>query len=177
MDQGQLSEERYVQSTVITLVALLLSCAMTGASIFIVLFVNASGRADLAQSAIIGWLGIGFFGLCVCVFLGLLARPQTLLLDSVGFTLAGGLIRTPQKTAWRDVERFCIYRQGFTSPSFVGFNYATDRAPKHRLLKFNRAMGADNVLPGVWALPTPEMVERLNAYRARALAAQDKFTK
>lgn len=171
VDQGQLSEERYVQSTRWTLVMLLLGCAMTGASIFILLLFIASNRPEAAWGVMFGWFAVAFFGLGVCLSLALLARPQTLLLDSAGFTLAGGLIRRPLKTAWRDVERFFVYRQGFASASFVGFNYATDRAPNHWLLKFNRAMGADNVLPDGWALPTREMVARLNAYRERALAS------
>ncbi|MGZ9410444.1 MAG: hypothetical protein ACXW3J_07440 [Methylocystis sp.] len=177
VSQRPLPQERYVGSTRMALVAVVLSCVMTGASIFAFLLVNASERTDGALAAVVVGFGVGFFGLCVCVFLVLLARPQTLLLDSVGFTLDGGLIRTPQKTAWRDVERFFVYRQGFTSPSMIGFDYAADRVPKHWLLKFNRAIGADNALPGGWALPTREMVARLNAYRARVLAAQDKFTK
>ncbi|MFA6206272.1 MAG: hypothetical protein WC689_08675 [Methylocystis sp.] len=171
VDQGLLSEERYIQSPRWTLVMLLLSGAMTGASIFILLLFSASYRPEAAWGVMFGWFAVAFFGLGVCLSLALLARPQTLLLDSAGFTLAGGLIRMPLKTAWRDVERFFVYRQGFASASFVGFNYATDRAPNHWLLKFNRAMGADNVLPDGWALPTREMVARLNAYRERALAS------
>jgi hypothetical protein len=150
---------------------LLLSCAMTGASIFILLLFSASNRPEAAWGVMFGWFAVAFFGLGVCLSLALLARPQTLLLDSVGFTLDGGLIRTPQKTAWRDVERFFVYRQGFTSPSMIGFDYAADRAPNHWLLKYSRAVGLEGALPDGWAMPTREMVARLNAYRERALAS------
>ncbi|MGZ9409796.1 MAG: hypothetical protein ACXW3J_04120, partial [Methylocystis sp.] len=171
VDQGQLSEERYVQSTRWTLVMLLLGCAMTGASIFILLLFSASNRPEAAWGVMFGWFAVAFFGLGVCLSLALLARPQTLLLDSAGFTLAGGLIRRPLKTAWRDVERFFVYRQGFASPSHIGINFAANRAPNHWLLKYSRAVGLEGALPDGWALPTREMVARLNAYRERALAS------
>lgn len=170
VDQGQLSEERYVQSTRWTLLMLLLGCMMTGASVFVVLLIHASGRTDGALAAIVGWIGVVFFGLGVCMCLAFLARPQTLLLDEVGFTLDGGLIRRPMKTAWRDVERFFVYRRGFASPSIIGINYTADRAPNHWLLRSNRAVGLEGALPGGWRLPARDIVARLNAYRARALA-------
>jgi hypothetical protein len=150
---------------------LLLGCAMTGASIFILLLFSASNRPEAAWGVMFGWFAVAFFGLGVCLSLALLARPQTLLLDSAGFTLAGGLIRRPLKTAWRDVERFFVYRQGFASPSHIGINFAASRAPNHWLLKYSRAVGLEGALPDGWALPTREMVARLNAYRERALAS------
>ncbi|MBG0799631.1 hypothetical protein IYX23_18345 [Methylocystis sp. L43] len=135
---------------------LLLSCGMTGASIYILLLFNASNRPEAAWGVIFGWLGVGFFGLCACVFLALLARPPTLLLNSAGFTLAGGLNLTPQKTAWRHVERFFVNHEGFLSPGTVGLRY--------------RGLPGERILPVDWELPTREMVARLNAYRERALA-------
>jgi hypothetical protein len=95
VDQRPLSEERFVQSTRSTLVLLLLSCVMTGASIYILLLFNASNRPEGAWGAMFGWFAVAFFGLGVCLSLALLARPQTLLLDSAGFTLAGGLNLKP----------------------------------------------------------------------------------
>lgn len=156
VDQGLLSEERYIQSPRWTLVMLLLSCAMTGASIYAALLVNASAPTDDAWPRLISWLGVGFFGLGVCLSLALLARPQTLLLNSAGFTLAGGLNLTPQKTAWRHVERFFVNHEGFPTSRTVGLRY--------------RGLPGARILPGEWELPTQEMVARLNAYRERALA-------
>ena len=135
---------------------LLLSCAMTGASIYAALLVNASAPTDDAWPRLISWLGVCFFGLAVCMGLALLARPQTLLLNSSGFTLAGGLDLTPQKTAWRHVERFFVNHEGFLSPGPVGLRY--------------RGLPGARILPGEWELPIQEMVARLNAYRERALA-------
>ncbi|MGJ0426417.1 hypothetical protein [Methylocystis sp.] len=135
---------------------LLLSCGMTGASIYILLLFNASNRPEAAWGVIFGWLGVGFFGLAVCMGLALLARPPTLLLDSARFTLAGGLNLKPQKTAWRDVERFFVNHEGVLSPRTVGLRY--------------RGLPGERILPVEWELPPQEMVARLNAYRARALA-------
>lgn len=157
VDQRPLSEERYVQSPRWTLLMLLLSCVMTGASIYILLLFNASNRPEGAWGAMFGWFAIGFFGLGVCLSLALLARPQTLLLNSAGFTLAGGLNLTPQKTAWRHVERFFVNHEGFPSSRTVGLRYC--------------GLPGARILPGEWELPTREMVARLNAYRERALAS------
>ena len=159
MDQGPLSEERYVQSTLWTLFMLLLSSVATSAFIFVVLLFNDFSRPEGAWGAMFGWFGVVFFGLGVCMGLALLARPQTLLLDSAGFTLAGGLNLTPQKTAWRHVERFFVNHEGFFSPGTVGLRY--------------RGLPGERILPGQWELPTREMVARLNAYRERALACSD----
>ncbi len=157
VDQRLLPEERYVQSPRWTLVMLLLSCVMTGASIYILLLFNVSNRPEAAWGVIFGWFGVVFFGLGVCMGLALLARPQTLLLNSAGFTLAGGLNLTPQKTAWRHVERFFVNHEGFPSSRTVGLRY--------------RGLPGARILPGEWELPTQEMVARLNAYRERALAS------
>lgn len=129
---------------------------MTGASIYILLLFNASNRPEGAWGAMFGWFAVAFFGLGVCLSLALLARPQTLLLDSAGFTLAGGLNLKPQKTAWRHVERFFVNHEGFLSPGTVGLRY--------------RGLPGERILSGAWELPTREMVARLNSYRARALA-------
>ncbi|PWB90922.1 hypothetical protein C5688_08650 [Methylocystis sp. MitZ-2018] len=165
-----LPEERYSGSPWLPLGGLLLNCIMTSASIYALILVDASGHTDGISPTTMCWLGIGFFGFGICVNLVLLARPHSLLLDSEGFTLAGGLIRTPQKIAWRDIERFFVHRLDSPSPSFVGYDFAAGHEPKHWLLKISRANGADGMLPGLWTLPAPDLVERLNAYRARAMA-------
>jgi hypothetical protein len=43
-------------------------------------------------------------------FIWLAIRPQRLLLDDDGFTVAGGFVRSPKKVLWRNVEKFFVYR-------------------------------------------------------------------
>jgi hypothetical protein len=115
-----------------------------------------------------GWLGVGFFGLCSALFLCLLVRPQVLILDQTGFTLTGGLIWSPRKVAWRDAQEFFVYQLP-RGGKMIGFNFQSGAETPWR--RFNRNFGAEGTLPKLWTESPEQMVEELNAYRSRALAA------
>jgi hypothetical protein len=115
-------------------------------------------------------LGLGFFGLCSVVFVGLLIRPQRLLLDRQGFTLVGGFIRSPKNIPWRDVDAFFVYRLP-RGGKIIGYNYRPGVREVSALARVGRALGADGALPKGWALSPEKMVAELNAYREQALGA------
>ncbi|TIU30991.1 MAG: hypothetical protein E5W38_17475 [Mesorhizobium sp.] len=109
-----------------------------------------------------GSLGISFFGLCSLIFAWLIIRPHFLILDGGGFTVGGGLIRTPFKIAWQDVQGFHIRRQRRSKA--VGFRFEPSAKP--------RSDGRPRIeggLPRGWRLSTEKMVETLNSYRLQAL--------
>lgn len=113
-------------------------------------------------------LGLGFFGLCSVVFVGLLIRPQRLLLDRQGFTLVGGLIRSPKTVAWRDIEPFFVYRLP-RGGKMIGYNYREGVREDTAMRRLGRALAADGVLPKGWPMSPEKMVAELNGYRERAL--------
>lgn len=115
-------------------------------------------------------LCLGFFGLCSVVFVWLLIRPQRLLLDSQGFTLAGGFIRSPKKIPWREVDAFFVYRLP-RGGKMIGYNYLLGARKDSALARVGRAFGADGALPKGWTLSPEKMVAELNAYRQHALGA------
>ena len=113
-----------------------------------------------------GW----FFGLCALVAAVLFLRPRALTLDEEGFSISGGLIRTPRKTAWKDVTGFFPISPAAGS-SIVGFNYSADAASKPRGTWVAKHLsGADAGISGGWSCSTVDLARQLNAYRDRALA-------
>jgi hypothetical protein len=119
-----------------------------------------------------GALGLGavFFGMCAAMFAWLLVRPQRLLLDHEGFAVAGGLVRTPRKVLWRDVELFFVYRLP-RGGKMVGFNYRAQPRDVSPMARPGRRFGADGALPRCWPGSPEAMVERLNARLATARPA------
>jgi len=115
-----------------------------------------------------GWAGVTFFGLGVVVFLWLLIRPQVLILDSGGFTVDGGLIRTPKRVAWRDVQGFGVIHAG-RGAKMVGYNFEPHAKPKSLLTRINRSFGADAALPQGWQISAEQLAADLNVYRIQAM--------
>ena len=114
------------------------------------------------------WISIFFFGLCSCVFAFLLFRPQRLLLNHEGFTLSGGLVRSPKQVHWHDIEEFYLLslpRGG----GIIGYNFKPGARPQSLMLKLNRGFGAEAGLPRGWTASSEEMVEELNEYRNEVL--------
>ncbi|MNF09851.1 hypothetical protein D3C80_2106200 [compost metagenome] len=70
---------------------------------------------------------------------------------------------------WREVDPFFEYRlpRGGT---LIGYNFAPSARKASALIRVNRFLGAEAALPKGWPGSSEEMVERLNAYRAKALA-------
>lgn len=110
-----------------------------------------------------------FFGLGSVVFGWQLIRPQRLSLSPTGFTVSGGLIRSPKPVLWRDVSPFFVVslRRG---GRMIGYNFMPGARRESTLVRMNRLVGAEAALPGGWPGSPEQMVERINAYRAKALA-------
>jgi hypothetical protein len=91
-------------------------------------------------------------------------------LDQEGFSLSGGLLRAPTKVAWSDVTNFFVL-QVRPGTSMIAFNYSTNASNKPRGSALSRRIsGADGALTGVWSGSNAAVVEKLNAYRQRALS-------
>jgi hypothetical protein len=123
---------------------------------------------DPEEAAWKALLGLGFFGLCALIFLWLLIRPQRLLLDGQGFTIGGGLVRSPKLVRWRDIEPFFVYRLP-KGGKMVGYNYRPGARSDGMLAQISRRLGADGALPKGWPMSPEALVDDLNAFRARAL--------
>jgi hypothetical protein len=132
------------------------------------------GHPAQAKDLIYGWLSIALFGLGALVFVGLLARPQVLRLDSDGFSLRGGLVRSPRLTLWRDVQPFFVFRLS-RGGKMIGFNYAEGPAPSKTQAFVSGLVGAEGALPRGWPKSPEAMVTLLNDYRERALAFQARW--
>jgi len=115
------------------------------------------------------WSSLAFFGLCALVFICLLVRPQFLLLDGEGFTVGGGLVWSPKKILWRDVQGFFVYKPS-RRVMMIGFNFEPGVRKHTPLDRFAATFGAEGALPSGWPGRPEKMVEKLNAYRQRAIA-------
>ena len=154
---GSVTKE-YVQSLGKTLAILLVCLAFVAIAIF--------APDDHSQSKSWRfWCG-SFFGLCGFVGVWTLARPRKLTLDSEGFTLSGGFLRSPKKTLWDVVEGFFVYRLP-RGGKMIGFNYIPGRGPSTALVKLNGRLGAEGALPKLWPGPPEALAEELNSYRGR----------
>jgi hypothetical protein len=109
------------------------------------------------------WCGL-FFGLCAVVFLWLLIRPQTLTLDTEGFTVAGGFVRSPRKTLWRETAGFFVYHLP-RGGKMVGFNFAPGIRPTTALMKLNRRLEMDGAVPRLFSGSAESLAKELNSYR------------
>ncbi len=112
---------------------------------------------------------LAFFGLCAVVFAAVLIRPERLVLDDEGFTRRGGIVWSPKKIYWRDVDRFFVYRAAW-GVKMVGFNYKPGARDVPSTAKLNRLFGAEGALSTFWARSPEKMVEELNAYCSRAMS-------
>jgi hypothetical protein len=115
------------------------------------------------------WWGGAFFGLGAVTFSWLLIRPQQLILDPEGFTVRGGLVRSPKRIAWRSIDPFFLYQLP-RGGKMIAYNFRPGAGPDPTLLrKLNRRLGADGSLPRLWPGSPSRFVEELNAYREQAL--------
>jgi hypothetical protein len=109
------------------------------------------------------WPGVIFFGFGSLALLVLLLRPQRLVLDETGFSLEGGLVVSPRKVRWSDVDKFYVW-----GGNSVGYKYRPDATNVPKIVKVNRAFDADGTLPRAWPVAPDELVAELNTYRERA---------
>ncbi|MDG4881122.1 hypothetical protein [Mesorhizobium sp. WSM4884] len=129
------------------------------------------GGATMRDDAFVGWGSVILFGSTALVFFWWLVRPPLLLLDSDGFTLQGGFVRTPQQVLWGDIDSFLVYRLPRGSDA-IGYNFRDDAKGASPLALTSKRLGTKVLLPGRWPLSTEQMVEALNAYRLEALTRQ-----
>ena len=137
---------------------------LIGSLVFVAIAAKIVSETDSAAPA---WLFLGFSGLFSIVFLWLLFRPLVLTLDRSGFVLTGGLLWTPRRRAWRDIEGFSVYRLG-AGAALIAYNLvpgARADSPLRRLWR----RGGEATLPNIWPGSAEELVEKLNEYRKRAL--------
>lgn len=123
---------------------------------------------DPKESKAAAMLCLVLFGLGSLVFLMMLIRPQRILLNSEGFELSGGLVRSPKLVRWRDVEPFFVYRLP-RAGKMIGYNFRPGVKPDTRLRAIARSLGADAALPKGWPMSPDAMVEHLNTFRAQVL--------
>lgn len=133
---------------------------LVGCLIFVAisLFAEQSGDTNWKLQA-----GGIFFALCALAFVAMLLRPHRLRLDPEGFTLSGGLTRTPTMIEWRDVGDFHV-RPLSRGAKMVAFKYAEGAG-----VPFGGALGKSGGIPGVWPHGPETLVNRLNDYRDAAL--------
>ena len=105
-----------------------------------------------------------FFGLCALTFVAMLMRPHRLRLDHEGFSLSGGLTRSPRKIGWRDVGEFYV-RPLSRGARMVAFKYAEGAT-----IPFGGVLGKSGGIPGVWPDGPEALVYLLNNYRDKALS-------
>jgi hypothetical protein len=151
-----------------TILYLAMSLAFVAGGVWVI------GHPSQSKDLIYGWLSIALFGLAALVFGWLLARPQVLRLDAEGFSLRGGLVRSPRVTRWRDIQPFFVFRLS-RGGKMIGFNYAEGRAPSTTLAFVSGLAGAEAGLPKGWPKSPEAMVVILNDYRERALAFQSRL--
>jgi hypothetical protein len=156
-----LPQKEFTSSPVKTVLLLVVSLGMLGAA---VLPPRGSALPEPMR-----WAAGGFFGLCAIVFAWLLVRPMRLILDPQGFTIGGGLVLSPKKTRWSDVDQFFVYSIA-PARKMIGVNYKPGVHDQSKLVKFSRrTAGVDGALPILSRSSPEQLVAELNDYRKRAL--------
>jgi len=116
------------------------------------------------------WWCMAFFGLGALVFAWQLARPQILMLNVQGFSLGGGLVRSPKLVPWKDIEGFYVVHRRRRIGDMIGYNFAPGVKKSSVMRSVTRSLGAEAALPQGWTLSPEEMAVLLNAYRQEAMA-------
>lgn len=143
---------------------------LLSASLFFVLscafVIHVSKDGDTAGL----WWCMAFFGLGVLVFAWQLVRPQILVLNEQGFSLGGGLVRSPKLVPWKDIEGFHVVHRRCRIGDMIGYNFAPGVKKSSVMRSVTKSLGAEAALPQGWTLSPEEMVVLLNEYRRRAMA-------
>ncbi|TPI37139.1 hypothetical protein FJW07_18745 [Mesorhizobium sp. B3-1-9] len=116
-------------------------------------------------------LGLVLFGLCLPLFGWLIIRPQSLRLNSCGFTLCGGLVRSQKQVLWADIDGFFVHNLPKGNQA-VAYNFRPGAKTASPLTRISKKLGAKALLPGIWPLSAEQMVETLNVYRLQALSRE-----
>jgi hypothetical protein len=128
---------------------------LLGALVFV-----AVGVWVVSFEPVIGYLSIGFFGLCAVAFgVNLLPNSSYLRLTREGSTVCT-MFRS-RSGAWREVNKFGVNRIGVRN--IVGW------APSHPASKFDNTArvitGYASTLPETYGLTAEELAELLNRWR------------
>jgi len=116
------------------------------------------------------WWCMAFFGLGALVFAWQVVRPQILMLNAQGFSLGGGLVRSPELVPWKDIEDFYVVHRRRRIGDLIGYNFAPGVKKSSVMRSVTKSLGAEAALPQGWTLSPEEMVVLLNEYRRRAMA-------
>jgi hypothetical protein len=115
------------------------------------------------------WWCMAFFGLGALMFAWQLMRPQVLVLNGQGFSLGGGLVRSPKLVPWKDIEGFYVVHRRRRVGDMIGYNFAPEVKNSSVMRSITKSLGAEAALPKGWTLSPEEMVVLLNDYRRKAL--------
>lgn len=112
----------------------------------------------------LGWLSIGFFGLCLLVSMVLmLPNASCLELNSAGFTMCS-LFRA-HTILWVDVSTFGVGR--IMGNKMVMFNFVDSYQGSSKLRTFNTGVtGFEAGLPDSYGLKHDELAELMNKFKA-----------
>lgn len=141
---------------------------MAGLGLGTLLFV-LTGLWMVRDGDAFGWLIVGFFGLCLLVFLALLLPGAAYLaLDSEGFTMCS-LFRA-HTLRWADVTGFGIGR--VLTNKMVMFNFVDSYRPTPGLRTLNsNLVGFEAALPDSYGLSHEALAQLMNQYKAASHGA------
>ncbi|MHC4136115.1 MAG: STM3941 family protein [Planctomycetota bacterium] len=115
-----------------------------------------------------GWLGVGFFGLCVIASAVVLLPGSAYLRITPGGFNVCSLFRS-STYRWNDIERFQVARSGWNR--MVAFNFVAD-FDRHSTSRKIAAWlaGYEGALPDTYGMSCGELAALLNRYKERASA-------
>lgn len=113
------------------------------------------------------WLGLPLWLGGSLLFGWQFIKPPRLVLDDQGFTFTNS-IRSPRRIAWRDIERFFVWYSG-RGNRFIAYRLKPEARSNTLLMKVNRHLGADGILPSVWPMSAESLAAKLDAVRQGGL--------
>jgi hypothetical protein len=125
------------------------------AAVFVVI-----GTLLIIRGDVFGWVTVGFFGLCLLVFVIRLIRPPTLEFNQHSFTLHGAFSRERTRS-WAECGRFRAWRSAVV--------YRTTLTNKRWWRRVNRALTrADESIPvGFGGLSATDLADLMNRHGSR----------
>jgi len=137
--------------------------------VFVTIGISQITHSQSERDLYWGWASCIFFGIGIGVFLVSIVKPSTIALDTDGFTVTI-VGRRRNKVQWKDIEPLYISTLS-RGVKVAAYRYAAGKGPKSLASRIGKALGADGYLPKAFAQRPQVMVEKLNDYRERALAA------
>jgi hypothetical protein len=120
-----------------------------------------------ADGSLVGWLTVGFFGLCAIVFaVTLLPGAAYLRLERSGFVVCS-LFRPDRLRRWDEVQGFRAYDLP-GGVRHVGFDFAPGAQPTGSELA-KRLTRVEGALPSTYGLRAEDLAGLLNRWREQCL--------